>query len=204
MIGRLEGVLREKSPTAVLVDVSGVGYELSVPLSTFAELPDEGKVVSLRVHTHVREDALQLYGFCTSREREVFELLLGASRVGPRLALTVLSGIEAAELLDALRGGDLTLLQRVPGIGRRMAERLVVELRDKAELLAASAPARRPGGAAQAAPQEPGLEQILSALANLGVPRASAERAARAALEAHGSDEPIETLIRAALRELAR
>jgi Holliday junction DNA helicase RuvA len=201
MIGRLEGVLREKSPTAVLVDVGGVGYQVWVPLSTFTELPDEGKVVSLRVHTHVREDALQLYGFRTALEREVFELLLGASRVGPRLALTVLSGIEAGELLAALRDGDLALLQRVPGIGRRMAERLAVELREKAEGLAASTPAT---GARAAGPDDPSLEQILSALANLGVPRAPAERAARAALEAHGGGEPVETLIRAALRGLAR
>jgi Holliday junction DNA helicase RuvA len=103
MIGRLEGVLREKQPTRVLVDVGGVGYEIQVPLSTFAALPDAGKVVALRIHTHVREDAFQLFGFASSVERRVFELLLTASRVGPKLALTVLSGIEPVGLVDAIR-----------------------------------------------------------------------------------------------------
>jgi Holliday junction DNA helicase RuvA len=207
VIGRLEGVLREKQPTHVLVDVGGVGYEVWVPLSTFATLPDEGKVVSLRIHTHVREDALVLFGFASALEREVFERLLGASRVGPKLALTVLSGLEARPLVEAVRSGDVATLSSVPGIGRRMAERIVVELRDRmAELQLPGAPLAEPPG-----PDEPldtsereGLEQILSALLHLGVPRSQAERAARRSLEQLGRGVPIESLIRAALRGLSR
>jgi len=206
MIGRLEGVLREKQPTRVLVDVGGVGYEIQVPLSTFAALPDAGKVVALRIHTHVREDAFQLFGFASSVERRVFELLLTASRVGPKLALTVLSGIEPVGLVDAIREGDVGTLTSVPGIGRRMAERIVVELRERAAELpresGAPAPVRTPEAASD--PAEEQLEQILSALSHLGVARPQAERAARRALEELPEDEPIESLIRTALRSMSR
>lgn len=205
MIGRLEGVLREKRPTSVLVDVAGVGYEVLVPLSTFAELPDEGKVVALRIHTHVREDALVLFGFRSAREREVFELLLLASRVGPKLALTVMSGIDADELVQAIHDGEVAVLQSVPGIGRRMAERIVVELRDRVAEIAAAPerPARRPVSGSEAS-SEACLEEILSALVNLGVARPQAERAAQSALGELGTEAPIEGLIRTALRGLAR
>jgi Holliday junction DNA helicase RuvA len=205
MIGRLEGVLREKRPTQVVVDVAGVGYELAIPLSTFAALPDEGKVVALRVHTHVREDALLLYGFARALEREAFELLLHANRVGPKLALTALSGLDAEELVRAIQEGDVGVLQAVPGIGRRMAERIVVELRERAGELAARAAtgegarAARPGSAEEAL-----VEQVLSALENLGVAKAQAERAARQALDELGAGAPVEALIRAALRGLSR
>lgn len=206
MIGWLEGILREKRPTRALVDVGGVGYEVSIPLSTFAELPDEGKVVSLRVHTHVREDALQLFGFRSAREREVFELLLHASRVGPKLALAVLSGIDADDLVDALREGQVAVLQSIPGIGRRMAERIVVELRDRVDELVGESDASRrvPRGGGAARPEDEILEQVLSALSNLGVGRAESERAARRSLAELGANAPIETLIRAALRGMAR
>jgi Holliday junction DNA helicase RuvA len=205
MIGRLEGVLREKRPTQVVVDVGGVGYELAIPLSTFAALPDEGKVVALRVHTHVREDALLLYGFARALEREAFELLLHANRVGPKLALTALSGIEAEELVRAIQEGDVAVLQGVPGIGRRMAERIVVELRERAGELAARAAAGE--GARAARPASAGdalVEQVLSALENLGVAKPQAERAARQALDELGAGTPVEGLIRAALRGLSR
>jgi Holliday junction DNA helicase RuvA len=205
MIGRLEGVLREKRPTSVLIDVGGVGYEVLVPLSTFADLPDEGKVVSLRIHTHVREDALVLFGFRNAREREVFELLLLASRVGPKLALTVLSGIDAKDLVAAIRDGEVAVLQSVPGIGRRMAERIVVELRDRVAEIAAThegpSTEREPR---LEAPADGALDEILSALSNLGVSRAQAERSARSALAGLGPEAPIEDLIRTALRGLAR
>jgi Holliday junction DNA helicase RuvA len=205
MIGRLEGVLREKRPTRVLIDVAGVGYEVSVPLSTFAVLPDEGKVVSLRIHTHVREDALVLFGFSSVREREVFELLLLASRVGPKLALTVLSGIDANDLVTAIRDGQVAVLQSVPGIGRRMAERIVVELRDRVAELAITpeGPSTDREPRSEAA-SEGALDEILSALSNLGVSRAQAERSARSALTELGPEAPIEGLIRTALRGLAR
>ena len=205
MIGRLEGVLREKRPTRVLIDVAGVGYEVLVPLSTFADLPDEGKVVSLRIHTHVREDALVLFGFRSAREREVFELLLLASRVGPKLALTVLSGIDANELVIAIRDGEVAVLQSAPGIGRRMAERIVVELRDRVAELAATPEGPSTGRELrpEASTQDP-LDEILSALSNLGVSRAQAERSARSALAELGPEASIEGLIRTALRGLAR
>ncbi len=207
MIGRLEGVLREKRPTQVVVDVGGVGYELAIPLSTFAALPDEGKVVALRVHTHVREDALLLYGFARALEREAFELLLHANRVGPKLALTALSGIEAEELVRAIQDGDVAVLQGVPGIGRRMAERIVVELRERAGELAAHAAARAGEGLRAARPpstEEALVEQVLSALGNLGVAKPQAERAARQALDDLGAGAPVEGLIRSALRGLSR
>jgi Holliday junction DNA helicase RuvA len=121
VIARVEGTLREKTPTRVVVDVHGVGYELLVPLSTFTALPDEGKTVALRVHTAVREDAIQLFGFATALERAAFELLLKASRVGPRLAQNVLSGIAADVLLDAIRRGDVAALRGVPGVGTKTA-----------------------------------------------------------------------------------
>jgi len=207
MIGRLEGVLREKRPTQVVVDVGGVGYELAIPLSTFAALPDEGKLVALRVHTHVREDALLLYGFGRALEREAFELLLHANRVGPKLALTALSGIEAEELVRAIQDGDVAVLQGVPGIGRRMAERIVVELRERASELATRVAAREGEGTRAARPasaEDALVEQVLSALGNLGVPKPQAERAARQALDDLGAGAPVEGLIRAALRGLSR
>jgi Holliday junction DNA helicase RuvA len=205
MIGRLEGVLCEKHPTRVLIDVAGVGYEVLVPLSTFADLPDEGKVVSLRIHTHVREDALVLFGFRSAREREVFELLLLASRVGPKLALTVLSGIDADDLVPAIRDGEVAVLQSVPGIGRRMAERIVVELRDRvAELEPIREGPAKDREPRPEASSEGALDEILSALSNLGVSRPQAERSARSALAELGPEAPIEGLIRTALRGLAR
>lgn len=208
MIARLEGVLRERSPTRVVVDVGGVGYELHIPLSTFTALPDEGKTVALHVHTHAREGAIQLFGFASTDERVAFDLLLRANRVGPKLAQTILSGISAAELLEAIGGGQVGVLQGVPGIGRKMAERILVELRDRADELAATLAApgglRTPGEVPAAALGENVREQALSALLNLGYPRARAERVLAGAAEEAGGDATIETLVRAALKRLAR
>jgi Holliday junction DNA helicase RuvA len=201
VIARLEGVLVERTPTRVVVDVRGVGYEAWIPLSTFVRLPDEGKTVVLRVHTHVREDALQLYGFATDRERAVFELLLHASRVGPRLAQTILSGIEADALLRAIGAGDLAALKSVPGVGAKTAERIVVELRDRVGDLAS--PPIGPGAPSAAEPAGP-RGALVSALQNLQMPRARAERVADEVVEALGEEAPIETLLREALRRLAR
>ncbi len=204
MIARVEGLLREKGPTRVVVDVAGVGYELLIPLSTFSELPDEGKTVALVVHTHMRDSAIQLFGFGTERERTAFELLLRASRVGPKLAQTILSGISPADLLAAIRSGDVSALRSVPGVGAKTAERILVELRDRVTELAAagrSAPNR-------GAPSEPWCdapeEQAVSALTNLGIPRARAEPVVATAAKEMGSDAALEALIRAALRRLAR
>ena len=203
MIGRLEGVLLERTPTQVLVDVNGVGYEVFVPFSTFAALPDVGKIVALRIHTHAREGALQLFGFATATERIAFELLLRASRVGPKLAQTVLSGIEPADLLQAIRDGNAAPLRAVPGVGSKMADRILVELRDRIDELTAAV--RAAGVAPTAVPSAPeGREQALSALLNLGYPRQQAERALERAAESVAEDAEVETWVRAALRGLAR
>lgn len=207
MIARLEGVLAEKTPTRVLIDVRGVGYEVFVPLSTFAALPDAGKTVALRIHTHAREGALQLFGFATEVERVAFELLLRASRVGPRLAQTVLSGIEPPELLQAMRDGNAAPLRAVPGVGPKMADRILVELRDRADELAAAVRGGGPGEASGPG-AAPGSEEVrgqaLSALLNLGYPKQQAERALATAAEAVGADARVEDVVRAALQGLGR
>lgn len=191
MIARLEGRLAEKSPEAVLLDVNGVGYEVRVPLSTFVDLPDDGKTVRLRIHTHVREDVLQLYGFTTEAERAAFRLLIGINGVGPRLALAILSGISVSRLAGAVRASDLGALQSTPGVGAKTAQRILVELRDRVDLL-------------ESAP-EPGVdvdidEATVSALVNLGYPRGHAEKVVRSARERLPPGPELEDLIREALR----
>ncbi|MCZ6463288.1 MAG: Holliday junction branch migration protein RuvA [Proteobacteria bacterium] len=202
MIAWVEGSLRQKTPARVVVDVHGVGYELLIPLSTFAALPDEGKTVALHVHTHVREDAIQLFGFATSAERATFELLLKASRVGPRLAQNILSGIAADVLVAAIQRGDVSSLRSVPGVGKKTAERIVVELRDRADEVAARTGAVAPGTGAGAAREI--AAQAISALQNLGYPRSQAERVVEAATAEVGEEVSLEVLIREALRRLAR
>lgn len=204
MIAWLEGILREKAPTRIVLDVRGVGYELLVPLSTFESLPDLGKTVSLLVHTAVREDAIQLFGFATSLEKELFHLLLRASRVGPKLAQSILSGMEPARLLRLLREADAKGLRKAPGVGPKLAERIAVELRDDAEKLAGrlgdSGLANTAGSLSAI---EPG-EELLSALVNLGYPTNQAERVVDAALAEASPESSLEELIRVALRRLAR
>ena len=203
MIAWLEGRLRERAPTRVVLDVQGVGYELFVPLSTSEVLPELGKSVSLLVHTAVREDAIQLFGFLTPAERELFLLLLKANRVGPRLALTILSGMEPRRLLAILRDGDARGLRKLPGVGPKLAERIAVELRDDAAKLAGRLADGRPESlvpSMQAAEPE---EELLSALVNLGYPRSQAERVVASALAEAPPDARIEVLIRLALRRLA-
>jgi Holliday junction DNA helicase RuvA len=204
VIARLEGRLLERTPTRVVIDVGGVGYEALIPLSTFGRLPDEGKTVALRIHTHVREDALQLFGFATELERAAFGLLLHASRVGPKLAQTILSGIDASALVRAIERGDVGTLRSVPGVGAKLAERIVVELRDRvAELVDVERE-----GAAAAAPGRPDEDgrrsELVSALVNLQTPRPRAERVAEEVVKDRGADAPIEELVRAALQRLAR
>jgi Holliday junction DNA helicase RuvA len=194
MIARLEGLLAEKTPERVILDVGGVGYEVRVPLSTFLELPDCGKTVRLRVHTYVRDDALHLYGFNSEAERVAFATLLGINGVGPRLALAILSGVPVARLAQAVRRGDLALLRGIPGVGPKTAERIVVELRDKAHRLESVAPA---------AAGDADEEAAISALQNLGYTAALAEKAVRGARERLGEKPPLEALIREALRAAA-
>jgi Holliday junction DNA helicase RuvA len=195
VIARIEGVLIEKTPEAVVLDVNGIGYEVRVPLSAFLELPDVGKTVSLRVHTYVREDALHLYGFRTEAERAGFRLLLGTSGVGPRLALALLSGIPVAKLVAAVRAGDVDALRGVPGVGNKTAQRIIVELRDKVDKLDVPE---------TASPDDDVEAATVSALLNLGYPRSQAEKVVRAALERLGERPALEDLVREALRAAAR
>ena len=195
MIARVEGVLIEKTPEAVVLDVHGVGYELRVPLSTFFELPDEGKTVRLRVHTHVREDAFLLFGFGTELERTLFRLLIGASGVGPKVALAILSGLPSDKLIAALRQGNLAALVGIPGVGKKTAERIVVELRDRVAGLETSA-----GAESSRAPRDDAAASAESALVNVGWPRGHAEQAVRRALESLPESPPLEALIKEALR----
>jgi Holliday junction DNA helicase RuvA len=193
MIGLLRGKLIEKRPNQALVDVGGVGYQVQIPLSTFAGLGALHAETTLLIHTHVREDALALYGFVTAREKQCFELLISASGVGPSLALKILSGMSIEQLVPAIRKGDLVQLVRIPGVGRKTAERIVVELRDK--LAAVDVPeAGKPATRSQ-------LEaDVASALVNLGYDERSVERAIEKARGAGGAD--FEVLLRGALQIL--
>ena len=182
MIAHISGKLIQKQPNSVIVDVGGVGYELNVPLSTFYDLGEIGANVSLRVHTHVREDALQLFGFRTDAEKKLFLLLNSVSGIGPKLAITVLSGLSAEELIQAIRAGNLTKLTGIPGVGKKTAERMLVELKDK---VAAILP---PGledstTAVIAQTGDTMREDVISALVNLGYVRAQAEKAVGAVLK---------------------
>lgn len=202
MIAWLEGNLRQKAPTRIVLDVQGVGYELLVPLSTFEGLPDLGKTVSLLVQTIVREDAIQLFGFATPLEKELFQLLLKASRVGPKLAQSILSGMEPERLLRVLREADATGLRKAPGVGPKLAERMAVELRDDAEKLARQWSAAGLDLSEGSGGLEPS-EELLSALTNLGYPPAQASKVVDAALAELEPDAGLEELIRVALRRLA-
>ena len=169
MIGRLVGRLASKATDHVIVDVAGVGYLVQIPLSTFYELPDAESPASLWIHTYVREDALALYGFLTERERSLFLMLIGVAGIGPRVALTVLSGIPPAELVQALQNSDVRRLMAVPGVGKKTAERMVLELAEKASKFGGE-----PGTARAAAVSQ---DDVLSALVNLGYRKGDAERA---------------------------
>ena len=196
MIGQIRGRLADKRPNQLLVDVGGVGYQVQVPLSTFAALGELHTEVTLLIHTHVREDALALYGFLSSREKHFFELLLSASGVGPALALKILSGMSVEELVPAIRGGDLARLTRIPGVGRKTAERIVVELKDKLETVAVAEERR----AASAGGTE---ADVVSALMNLGYDGRAAEKAMEEAKGAAGTGN-FEKLLRSTLQTLSQ
>jgi Holliday junction DNA helicase RuvA len=198
MIGQLRGRLAEKRPNQVLVDVGGVGYVVLVPLSTFAALGDLHTEVTLLIHTHVREDALSLYGFVSSREKHLFELLISASGVGPSLALKILSGMSVDELVPAIRGNDLARLTKIPGVGRKTGERMVVELKDKLEAVVVME-AERPTASSPA-----GVEaDVVSALINLGYEARVAEKTVEEARKESGAAN-FEKLLRAALQALSQ
>ena len=205
MIAHLSGTLLSKQATSVILDVAGVGYEVSIPLSTFYELEDPGSTVQLRIYTHVREDALQLYGFKTARERELFLRLISVSGIGPKLGITLLSGMSAEEMITSIRNNNLAKLTLIPGVGRKTAERLVMELRDKVASLAAGVDEDL-GVTAEAAsaPTEDSMRaDALSALLNLGYQRNAAEKAECAAL-GENDEVSVESILRASLRKLAK
>jgi Holliday junction DNA helicase RuvA len=196
MIGQLRGRLTDKRPNQVLVDVGGVGYLVQVPLSTYAALGELHTEVTLLIHTHVREDALSLYGFLSSREKHFFEMLLSASGVGPSLALKILSGMSVEELVPAIRGGDLARLTKIPGVGRKTAERIVVELKDKLD--AVTVEVERPAATSPA-----GIEaDVVSALINLGYEARAAESAVAEARRENGAGN-FEKLLRGSLQSLS-
>jgi Holliday junction DNA helicase RuvA len=196
MIAILNGVLLEKHPNQAILDVGGVGYDVTIPISTYSNLPDAGARVLLRIYTHVREDALSLYGFLTPDEKALFEKLISVSGIGPTLAVKVLSGLAAADVILAIRKGEVERLVRIPGVGKKTAERIVLELRDKL-------PAPSGQGTEPPAPALTAVDQdVLSALLNLGCARPAAETAVRKA-KAAGVPGEFEPLFRRAL-ELVR
>lgn len=206
MIAHLSGTLLAKQATSVILDVSGVGYEVTIPLSTFYDLEDAGASVALRIYTHVREDALQLYGFKTTRERELFLRLISVSGIGPKLGITMLSGMSADEIIASIRTNNLARLTSIPGVGRKTAERLVLDLRDKIAALSSSALEEEFGaktGATAPSTTDAIREDALSALVNLEYPKAAAEKAITAAIS-EGGDISVELILRRALRLLAK
>lgn len=195
MIGHLRGTVLEKHPNQVVVEAAGVGYEVQIPISTYTSLPDAGDKVSLRIHTHVREDALLLFGFATTDEKAVFEKLIAVSGIGPKLAITVLSGLPTAELIPAIRTGDVQRLVRIPGVGKKTAERMVLELKDK--LVGIEGADKAP--VTDVRPSLSPLEQdVLSALQNLGCSRSAAEQAIQK-IKDGGAPDVFEPYFRAAL-----
>ena len=206
MIAHLSGTLLSKQATSVILDVSGVGYEVTIPLSTFYDLEDLGSNVQLRIYTHVREDALQLYGFKTARERELFLKIISVSGIGPKLGITLLSGMTADEMVASIRTNNLARLTLIPGVGRKTAERLIMELREKVADLS-SAQLEEELGAKPEAGAESTEDTVradaLSALLNLGYQRSGAEKAIDAALS-EGGDITVESVLIRSLKKLAR
>lgn len=194
MIAHLRGRLLSKSPNQAIVDCNGVGYDVVISVATFSELPAEGAEAKLFIHTHVREDQIALFGFADTQEKRLFERLLTISGIGPKLAITVLSGISSERLVTAIRGSDHATLTKIPGIGKKTAERVVLELKDKLDDLAV------PMAASTGAHHGPVGDDALSALVNLGYPRPVAQKAIETAIEKNAAAaEDFETLFRAAM-----
>ena len=194
MIAHLRGRLIAKHPNQAIVEAGGVGYDVTISVPTFSDLPDAGAEVSLYIHTHVREDALALFGFLRAEEKQLFEKLIGVSGIGPKLAITILSGMEASAMVGAIRGNDVARLTRIPGIGKKTAERMILELRDKLAAFAEAPAVAAPGGMD---------EDVISALLNLGYQRPVAERAL-AAVKNGGGSQNFDALFRGALAQLSK
>ena len=205
MIAHLSGTLLSKQATSVIVDVSGVGYEVTIPVSTFYDLEDVGGSVQLRIYTHVREDALQLFGFKTARERDLFLKIISVTGIGPKLGITLLSGMNADELIASIRTNNLARLTLIPGVGRKTAERLILELREKIAELSSTQLEEELGAKPEVTePTEDAVRgDALSALLNLGYQRSAAEKAIDAALN-EGGDITVESILRRSLKKLAR
>jgi holliday junction DNA helicase RuvA len=195
MIAHLRGTLLSKHPNQVVVETSGVGYDVTISVPTFSELPANGAEVALHIHTHVREDQIALYGFLRPAEKRLFEKLITVSGIGPKLAITILSGMAADELASAIRGNDLARLTKIPGIGKKTAERMVLELRDKLPEAA--------GTAVPMPAMNPLEEDVMSALVNLGYQRASAEKALAIAKKS-GKSGSFDGMFREALASLSK
>jgi Holliday junction DNA helicase RuvA len=196
MIAHLRGRLLAKHPNQAVVETGGVGYDVTISVPTFSDLPGIGSEVALHIHTHVREDLIALYGFLRPAEKQLFEKLITVSGIGPKLAITILSGMAADEMVGAIRGNDIARLTRIPGIGKKTAERMVLELRDKLPPQGV--------GEASAAPVMSAMEEdVLSALVNLGYQRAAAERAL-ASVARNGKEGSFEVMFRDALAALVR
>jgi holliday junction DNA helicase RuvA len=200
MIGHLRGQLISKKPNAVILDVQGVGYEVHIPLTSFYELPNEGSEVALNIHTHVREDALILFGFHSQREKNFFLKLISISGIGPKLAISILSGAQVEELAQAIADGNLSRLTSIPGIGRKTAERLVLELKSQITPFLVSEQVESCRDVAKLSTLE---EDILSALVNLGYPRNSAEKALATVIRSAECERTFEDVLRNTLRRLA-
>jgi len=200
MIARIQGILLEKSLTSVTLDVGGVGYRVFVPLTAVCDLPQPGQVLALHIHTHVREDAIQLFGFAAPSERDLFQMMIAVSGIGPRLAMNILSGIAPGELVAALSRGDVVRLVRIPGVGRKMAERMILELRDRIlkSGFAAGEQTEKP------AEGPPALEEdVLSALINLGYKEATARKALETAAREVPEPGSLDGLLKGALKILS-
>lgn len=207
MIAYLSGNLLSKQANTCIIDITGVGYEVTIPLSTFYDLEEVGTNVQLRIYTHVREDALQLYGFKTARERELFLRLISVSGIGPKLGITMLSGMSADEIIASIRTNNLARLTSIPGVGKKTAERLVIELRDKIAALSSPALeeefATRGTGAGAQQSEDVVRDDALSALINLGYQKSAAEKAITSAMQEDG-DISVELILRRSLRLLAK
>ena len=206
MIAHLSGILLSKEPNQVIVDVGGVGYDVTIPLSTFYDLDEQKKDVQLLIYTHVKEDALQLYGFKTANERKLFVHFISVSGVGPKLGIALLSHMKADELIESIKSNNLARLTQIPGVGRKTAERLVVDLRDKMIQLSQSQVAQETGVRPETtyvSSEDSVRADALSALLNLGYQRSGAEKAIDSAL-AEGGDVTVESILRRSLKKLAR
>jgi Holliday junction DNA helicase RuvA len=196
VIAKLNGTLAFKTPGEVIVDVGGVGYQLFISLGVFYRLPEIGRSVNLFVHTHMREDALQLYGFLENEEKRVFHMLNGVAGIGPKLAISILSGIPSGDLVRALKRGDQLRLVSIPGVGKRLAERMIVELKDKLETIPDTVPLVGRDGNSQL------MQDAVSALVNLGYRRGDSEKTVRDVVQ--GEEENLEGVLKEALRRLSQ